>query len=319
MTINAARIKNLGTPRWLEANTTIEESKSSITKVVSKTASLICLKVITDRCDRIFVISDTDIERAEGSILFTNDSTNLLSSTMMLTGLTLSDNEIVAIDWLLADGTRLCSGTSLECRYTFPNYGNKSIIATIRLANKSSYPIAGSLTINEPLIIARHAEIYDQDERLLNTIDTLDPTLGAYVIRDISVPAKITLDARDVVTENPGYSIRDIIWRISDGKQTIEKVGDRVSFEVPRTQRYTIMANYTFVKNIVTSDSDIRTSSDMIILDLERKSLDPIIKLQQSSDYVPAKITVDASSSQSKNGTIKKFIFDFGEGRPPIE
>lgn len=44
-----------------------------------------------------------------------------------------------------------------------------------------------------------------------------------------------------------------------------------------------------------------------------------MIKIQQSSDYVPVKITVDASSSISKNGTIQKFRFDFGEGRPPTE
>jgi PKD repeat protein len=48
-------------------------------------------------------------------------------------------------------------------------------------------------------------------------------------------------------------------------------------------------------------------------------SLEPILQIQQSSDYTPSKVTFDASSSRSKNGTIQKFIFDFGEGRPKTE
>ena len=205
------------------------------------------------------------------------------------------------------------------CVYTFPNYGTKTVTATIRLANKSSYPIEGTITINEPLIVARHAQVQDQDGKLLNTPDTYDSTVGAYVIRDIIAPTKITLDAQDVVSENLGYSIANITWKISDGKTVIELVGEKVVYDIPRTERYTIEANYTFEKNIVTSDTDIRTARDLIVLDLERKSLEPILSIQQSSDYTPAKVTVDASSSRSKNGTIQKFIFDFGEGKPQTE
>jgi len=52
-------------------------------------------------------------------------------------------------------------------------------------------------------------------------------------------------------------------------------------------------------------------------LDLERKELDPVLRIvQQSSDYVPSKITVDASSSSSKNWKIQKFSFDFDDGKP---
>jgi hypothetical protein len=92
-----------------------------------------------------------------------------------------------------------------------------------------------------------------------------------------------------------------------------------VTYDIQRTARYTIEANYTFGKNIISSDADIRTARDLIILDLERKSLEPILQIQQSSDYTPAKVTIDASSSRSKNGTIQKFIFDFGEGKPQTE
>jgi hypothetical protein len=139
------------------------------------------------------------------------------------------------------------------------------------------------------------------------------------VIRDLIAPTRITLDAQDVVSENLGYRVTNIVWKISNGKTTIELVGDKVTYEVTRTERYTIESTYTLEKNIVTNAQDTRTAHDLIVLDLERKSLEPILKIQQSSDYTPAKVTFDASSSRSKNGTIQKFIFDFGEDKPKTE
>lgn len=320
ITIDASEVKNLGNPRWVYAQGNGKErAESSITETISSTPLFICLKVINAACDRYFLISDTGTLRADGSLIFTQDPIKPLAVSVTLTGLTLPRNEIISIDWISGDGTRMCEGTNETCTYTFSKYGVQKVVATVRLANKRSYPIEGSITINEPLIVARHAQIQDQDGKLLNTPDTYDTTVAAYVLRDISVPAKITLDARDVVSENLGYSIGDIIWKISDGKTITELVGEKVVFDIPRTERYMIEANYTFRKNIVTSDSDIRTARDLIILDLERKSLEPILNIQQSSDYTPAKVTVDASSSRSKNGTIQKFIFDFGEGKPQTE
>ena len=85
---------------------------------------------------------------------------------------------------------------------------------------------------------------------------------------------------------------------------------------MPKSVRYTIEARYEFRKNVVVSENDVRTSQDTFILDLERKALQPVANIHTSSDYVPAKVSVDASSSYSADGEIKKFIFDFGEGKP---
>ncbi len=45
----------------------------------------------------------------------------------------------------------------------------------------------------------------------------------------------------------------------------------------------------------------------------------PRLDITKESDYVPSLVTVDASQSESENGEIKKFIFNFGEGRTPAE
>jgi hypothetical protein len=118
----------------------------------------------------------------------------------------------------------MCQGVDEECNYVFPTYGTKAVTATIRLANKRSYPVTGSIIINEPLIVARHAQVQDADGKIINTPETYDPTVAAYVLRDLSVPTRITLDAQDVVSENLGYNITSITWRISDGSKTVELV-----------------------------------------------------------------------------------------------
>jgi PKD repeat protein len=320
MTISAAKVKNLWNPRWKYATTgSSEETKSSITETISATPLLVCLKLFWNACDRYFIISDVDTRSTEWSLVFQSDSINPLSVIMSLTGVTLPANEIVSIDWISSDGTRICQWVAENCSYVFPNYGSKTITATVRLANKTSYPIEWSIVINEPLIIARHAQIQDQDGKILNSTDTYDPTISGYVIRDLIAPTRITLDAQDVVSENLGYRVTNIVWKISNGATTTELVGNKVTYEVTRTERYTIEAVYTLEKNIVTNTQDTRTARDLIVLDLERKSLEPILKIQQSSDYTPAKVTFDASSSRSKNGTIQKFIFDFGEDKPKTE
>jgi hypothetical protein len=44
---------------------------------------------------------------------------------------------------------------------------------------------------------------------------------------------------------------------------------------------------------------------------VERKKLMPRLSISKTSDYVPSLVTVDASQSESEEGEIKKFIFDF--------
>jgi hypothetical protein len=322
ITFDAARAKNLGNPRWQSSVTgSQEEAKSTLTTVVDATPTILCLRLMTDACDRYYIIADNDTTSTTGTIVIDQDTTQSLSTRSYLSGTSINENEIIGVDWVSGDGTRMCQGLSIRdiCNYTWVSYGAKSITATIRLADSSSRVIVGSLDISEPLLLARHARILDQDGKMMNPPETFDPTVAAYVISDLTVPTTITLDAQDVVTENLGYSMNGVFWRISAGGKLIEeKVWAKVTLTLPQTQRYSIDAIYTFAKG-GTGTGDLRTARDTIILDLTQRPLQWVIKIQQSSDYVPVKVTIDASSSTSKNGTIQKFRFDFGEGRPSTE
>lgn len=320
ITINASKIKNLGTPRWLyDLPWSTEQSKSSITETVSSTPLIVCLMIMSTSCDRYFIIADNEKNTVDGSIVFELDSTNTLGVTMSLTGTDINNNEIVDINWVEKDWSRLCQWASPKCEYAFLWYGEKEIVATILLANTKSYTIEGSIILNPPLTVIRHARVTDKSNNLLNPPNTFDSSVNAYVIEDLSLPMEITLDARDVILENPGYKIQSIKWTISYGDTVEEKIWDKVNYEIPRTARYVIKGIYTFEKTIATTDAKTRTTEDTIILDLEKKIIDPIFRIQQSSDYIPSKVTVDASSSTSKNGKLQKFIFDFGEDRPLAE
>lgn len=321
ITINAAKIKNLGNPRWLySTDSGTGKAQSSITEVASSTPLLICLKLIATECDRYFFISDTNTRKTEGSIVFYSDPVvNPLSVAMTLTGLTVNEDEISSIEWSADDGSKLCVWTSMDCSHVFASYGAKTITAKVLLVNMETLSIEWDIMLNEPVLIERHGEVQDQNGKVLNTPETFDPALSAYVVKDIIIPTSIYLDAEGVVSQNLGYSLSNVVWRISHGDIVEEKVWEKIVFTLTKNERYTIEAKYTFKKNVVTSSADIRTAQDTIIIDLERKSLEPILSIQQSSDYVPSKVTVDASSSRSKNGTIQKFIFDFGEWKVATE
>lgn len=319
VTLNASSVKNLGNPRWISSDSWNEETTTSTTQQIWKNPNLICFKLFNISCDRYFIIVDDDtIHDIEWSIQFEQDSANLLGMTMTLSGLNISSNEIVDIDWIQDEWTRLCRWPGITCKYLFASFGEKNIKATITLANKKTYKIQGTVILNTPLSITRHAQIKDTDNNILNTLETFDAGLNAYVIKDLSVPMNLIFDARDIIIENPGYKMINVTWKITDSKNTEEKIWEKINFEIQRTERYKIEAIYTFEKDVAAIDSKIRTAKDIIILDLERKELDPVLKIvQQSSDYVPSKITVDASSSSSKNWKIQKFTFDFDDGRPP--
>ncbi len=180
---------------------------------------------MTDACDRYYIIADNDTTSTTGTIVIDQDTTQSLSTRSYLSGTSINENEIIGVDWVSGDGTRMCQGLSIRdiCNYTWVSYGAKSITATIRLADSSSRVIVGSLDISEPLLLARHARILDQDGKMMNPPETFDPTVAAYVISDLTVPTTITLDAQDVVTENLGYSMNGVFWRISAGGKLIEE------------------------------------------------------------------------------------------------
>lgn len=242
--------------------------------------------------------------------------------TFTLTNLSVNQSDILSIDWKMDESTTICQNSkSNSCIYNFGGaLGRHKVTANVHLIGNKTIPISSDIQIYEALQLERHLKITNRSGKVLNPDSTIDLKTKTFVVKDITPPETIVLDARDVISNNPGYILKEVKWTINDGRTTENRVGDHIDFAINRTARYNITAEYTFEKSIKTGQpDDSRTAQDLILLDLERKNLMPVLKISQTSDYVPAKITVDASQSTSEYSEIIKFIYDFGEGKPVAE
>ncbi len=317
ITLDASNVRNLWNPRWLYEATNEEISKPFITEKVLSTPQIIGLKLFWNDMDRIFLIENETDNSFTGSISLTQDPYKSLTYAFEVKNLSFPDSDIVSVLWTLDDGSIICKWTSLRCEHTFWNYNSYLLRARIELANQEFRTLEKTISIDPPLIISRNAKITDEKWKILNTPETYDPKLRAYIIKDTIPPTKIFLDSRDVTSENLDYRLSKTSWKLSDGKKIEEKEGEEVTFDLIEPLRYVVNIRYTFSPN-VSKWNDDKFQDETVIFDIEHKSLIPRITIQSPRDYVPVVITVDGSLSESENNEIKKFVYDFGDGRPPI-
>jgi PKD repeat protein len=186
------------------------------------------------------------------------------------------------------------------------------------LADGSTRVVTKEINVEAPVTLINHASVTDSNGKMMNPQNSYDPLLRTYVITNIIPPTKLTFDARDIVAENPGYELKEVRWSMSDGRNTIEKISERVTFDMLNTYRYIIIGTYTFEKNIPGNTPEIKVSTDHITVDVEHKTLIPRLSVITKGDYVPASVTVDASQSWSEHNEIIKFIYNFGEGKVDV-
>ncbi len=316
--LDAKKLLRLWSPRWIYGTSGKELEQSSLIIEPTDVPTIISLKLFWTSIDRIFVIQNNNSEKSKWNIIITQDPINPLSIRAEIQWLDKSLNTITKIEWWLDDGSIICKWSSSLCEYTFWSYWKRIITATLVYGDGQEININQDISIDEPILISRHAIVRDSSGNIKNSESTFDATIHAYVIKDLVPPETLTLDAQSVVTENPWYTLDSVLWTISDGKTTEEKKWERVNFEINGTQRYIITWLYTFVRNWSQSGSLLtKKAQDSIIIDTQNRFLIPKLIINKASDYVPVKVTVDGSQSKSENGEIKKFIYDFGDGKPP--
>jgi hypothetical protein len=314
ITFDATNLKKLGIPRWIYQNGK-EVNDAIITETVSNITQAICLRVYENTtCDRIFLLEDTDDNMEAGTIEITQDTTDSNTYQFSLSGLTLNPNEIVNIEWVLDNQNVMCRDAEEICNYTFTNYGPKNIKATIQAANGKKYVLEKEVIVNEPITLVRHIKVYNRDGVLMNEPSTYDTALKAYVLKNTIIPPDtLTFDARDIISANAGFQVDKVLWKITNGKTTEEKIGEKIDIDFNQPLRYSIEIFYLFKRETPGTESLEETATETVIIDIERRSLMPRMDISTSSDYVPSTVSIDASQSESQNGEIKKFIFDFGE------
>jgi PKD repeat protein len=320
ITLNASSLRLLWTPKWIiraGSNDATEDTNDSVTFEPSTTPFFVALKLGNESgYERIFPIQKNKPQEATGSINVTNIGETAFRYQFELRDTNFNKTLITHIDWIWWDGSVFCRNGWEKCEYTFGTYWSKKIQAIVYMANRETHTFETEFILEEPILLARHVQVNTEKWIKLNTEETFDPSLKAYVLKEIIPPETVIFDARDVVSINAWYKLKDVKWTIFDGKNTQEKQGEYITFDVMNTLRYVIRVEYSFEKNSANTDDRRKTARDTIIIDVEHKLLIPKIFIQKSSDYVPARITVDGSQSRSEIGEIKKFIYNFGEWRP---
>lgn len=315
VTLDASTLSLLGDPRWVYESSGDEVKSPNITVQPSETPTFISLKLFWSARDRVFLIQKKWILQWSGSILFEQSSSNPLDYTFSLSGITQEQSTILDIEWTLNEWNIICKNANEICEYTFPGYGKYRVSARLFLADKTTRDTRIDITVEKPLTLVRRVIVTGSNGKRLNPSSVYDPVLNSYLIDGIVPPEQITLDARDVVVENPGYQLQEVRWMMTDGKDILEKVWERITLDIANADRYTITATYIFAKNIAGTTPDIKKATDTIIINVANKNLIPRLNIIQSSDYVPVTITVDASESWSEDNEIIKFVYNFWEGK----
>ncbi len=274
ITLDATDLVDLWNPRWFYRSSKTLITEASITEKITDIPQVIDFRLFSERKDRTFVIEKTTEKEFRGYISSNSqDNLNPLQYTLNIERLDIDETWIIAIDWRLNDGTRICTEESSKtCEYTFPRYGSFLVQAIIETANGESYTLEKNLKLKSPLVVLQKARIKNKWWIIINTDDTYDTTLRSYVIKEIITPEKIYLDARDVVAEDPEYRLHNVIWTMSDWKETIQKEWIQQEFDLSRPIRYTMNIEYIFRPNVGWTEDGEKTSKERVIFDIEQAS-----------------------------------------------
>lgn len=324
---DASSLKNLWQARWSILGSDQEEyigdqfSPQNITTY----PAVVCLKMqpaepsASDPCDWRYVIGEnmqTNITNT--TIQVKVDPINPLKYQFILDP-KLWQGQIRAIRWKidgrLYDG-KFPSGTEKILDYTFIKSGTYLIEAEIEdtlgsIVNTSTDPIFTVLFTN----LKSRYMLDIVDEGGVNISDnTYDEASRLYLLSDIPVPTVITLDAIGVQSVDPRLKLDTVEWDL-DNDDVYEKTGFKISHALMLPQQYTIRARYVFRDKTIDGDEQRYIYIDKIIIKWIEKAIDVRVKVRPDHDYAPALVQFDATMSRVQTGDIRKFIYDFWNGK----
>jgi chitodextrinase len=226
--------------------------------------------------------------------------------------------------WLINDNFVIDALNSLE--YTFTDYGKQKVSVKITDFAGNTYELLDEFNLLRPLKLAtlkkdNHVvtnsllKVTDSNgNSLIN--DTYNKEENVYDITDFDIPqTSVTFNANSVRVTDPKYDLINVDWDF-DGDGKFEQKGKVVKHDFLEEKKYTVTAHYTFISN---EKSDEQYLDETLIFDGKKKEIIPRLKIIPDSEYAPTTVRFDASASETKAGTITKFTYDFGEGKPPVD
>lgn len=316
MTYDASKLISLGKLAWYtEKGGETPVSTNTVFSITMKNdPQILCLNVFGGTtCDKLFIIPRESDSNITAKIIHEQDEEKPLVYSFHLDDKVVKAGEITSYKWIIDNNV---VSTEEKFSYAFSEYGDTKVTLMLNDSAGNITELNDSFSILPPLKFTRGTRA----ESLLKITDTsgrslIDNTynkaLKAYYITDVTIPTNIQFDATDVKVDNYGYELSNVEWDF-DGDGKFEKIGTKAKFELIEEKRYTFHVRYTLMDKEKNLTSSI---GEKIIFESAKKDINLALKLTQDSEYVPATIHVDGSASIPKQGTITKFMYDFGEGK----
>ncbi len=326
---DATDLKKIGNLKWYIWPkfdvVSSEEAKFSVR--IQDIEQNLCLEIQTPKkkpgiCDRVFTINSKSESVIQWDIQATQDLVEPSKYAFKLLDLkTREGADITDISWYIWDNASPV-GKDETFEYTFMSIWTYTVRAEVIDSEKNKADFVEKITIQRPLQLSKKwtdSLLMATDESGTDIIKgTFDHDFWSYRIQNIQIPQKITFNGENIRVTNPGYEVKEILWKIGGE----EKKGTKIDYNFVEEKQYEILVTYVFAK-IGTGDETKVTEK----ITIEGKSREIVPSLQISSNgndtlddlYATVDVKFDASASKVRSGKISQFIYDFWEGKPSSE
>ena len=198
--------------------------------------------------------------------------------------------------------------------YTFKKYWKHLIQLELKdsLWNKKiiekEINVKKDIRLKEPLTFIYNWEKLDKPNLQYNKIT------HEYFIKNIKAPTTLTINAKNIESENILDYLKKIEWDI-DWDWEPDKEWKVLEYKIPKQWSYKINVFYTFQNKRV--KSMLTKLKETIYIDSELKDYVLDLRIKKPRNYVPVIVSFDASNSYVKWKNIVKFEYDYWDWTPP--
>ncbi len=288
---------------------------------IFQSPTIICLQVYRGQaplpgagCDWKFVTEETNKSNIQNTdILIKIDPINPLKYQFSVDPKTVQ-GDIRTVRWYIDDNMyvwKFDSGFEKIFDYTFRKPGTYKIEAEIEDSLWNTVRVGTP----EPIYTAELVDLKEDytlqitnDEGVDFDRDTYDKPTQSYLLPDFPVPGILSLNATKVRANSSRLKLEKVEWDTNDDG-VYEKEGFTLDHDLQVPGRYT----FTDL-SVDGKDIPIYHLDRIAVVGIQR-AIDVRVKITPDDNYAPANVRFDASGSKVQTGDIRKFIYDFGDGK----
>ncbi len=324
---DASTLSDLGQVRWsIVGSDTKKDGYQFSPDKIFVTPTIICMQIfrgsapLHDTCDWRFVTEESTKSNIQNTTIDIKiDPINPLKYQFSMEPTTIQWG-IKAIRWYI-DGQiyvgKFDSGFERIFDYVFHKPGTYKIDAEIEdtLWNIVRVGTPGPIYTAELVDLKEWFTLSIQDETGADLgRDTFDKTTQTYLLADFPVPGILHLDATKIRANSARLRLTKVEWDMNnDG--IYESDGLSIDQPIDLPGRFDFRARYTFTDLSVDGHDLPILHIDRLAVVWVQKPLDVRVKITPDDEYAPTSVRFDASGSKIQKGEIKKFLYDFGDGR----